>query len=115
MMSNCLFCKIADKEIDSDIVYEDERVIAFNDINPQAPHHILIIPRRHIATINDIDPEDGNLLGNLFLAARNIAQQLGVSENGYRVVMNCYRDAGQTVFHLHLHFLAGRPLHWPPG
>ena len=114
-MSNCLFCKIADKEIDSDIVYEDERVIAFNDINPQAPHHILIIPRRHIATLNDIDPEDSDLLGNLFLAARNIAQQLGVSENGYRVVMNCNRDAGQTVFHLHLHFLAGRPLHWPPG
>ena len=115
MMSNCLFCKIADKEIDSDIVYEDEHVIAFNDINPQAPHHILIIPRRHIATLNDIDPEDSDLLGNLFLAARNIAQQLGVSENGYRVVMNCNRDAGQTVFHLHLHFLAGRPLHWPPG
>ena len=114
-MSNCLFCKIADKEIDSDIVYEDEHVIAFNDINPQAPHHILIIPRRHIATLNDIDPEDSDLLGNLFLAARNIAQQLGVSENGYRVVMNCNRDAGQTVFHLHLHFLAGRPLHWPPG
>jgi len=114
-MSNCLFCKIVDKEIDSDIVYEDEHVIAFNDTNPQAPLHILIIPRKHIATINDIDVADTILLGNLFLAARNIAQQLGVDKNGYRVVMNCNRDAGQTVFHLHLHFLAGRPLHWPPG
>lgn len=114
-MSNCLFCKIADKEIDSDIVYADEHVIAFNDTNPQAPQHILIIPRKHIATINDIDDTDTILLGNLFLAARNIAQQLGVDEKGYRVVMNCNRDAGQTVFHLHLHFLAGRPLHWPPG
>ncbi len=79
MKSNCLFCKIADKEIDSDIVYEDGHVVAFNDLHPQAPHHILIIPRRHIATINDIDVEDTTLLGNLFLAAKNIAQQLGVS------------------------------------
>lgn len=114
-MSNCLFCKIADKEIDSDIVYEDDHVIAFNDINPQAPHHLLIIPRKHIATINDIDGTDTALLGKLFIAAKNIARQLDVDENGYRVVMNCNRDAGQTVFHLHLHFLAGRPLHWPPG
>ena len=114
-MSNCLFCKIADKELDSDIVYEDEHVIAFNDINPQAPHHILIIPRKHIATINDIDAADGEMMGQLFLAAKTIARQLDVTENGYRVVMNCNRDAGQTVFHLHLHFLAGRPLHWPPG
>lgn len=114
-MSNCLFCKIADKELDSDIVYEDDHVVAFNDITPQAPHHLLIIPRKHIATINDIDETDTALLGKLFLAAKNIARQLGVGENGYRVVMNCNRDAGQTVFHLHLHFLAGRPLHWPPG
>ena len=114
-MSNCLFCKIADKEIDSDIVYEDDHVIAFNDINPQAPHHILIIPRKHIATINDIDDAESDLVGKLFLAARNLAGQLSIAENGYRVVMNCNRDAGQTVFHLHLHFLAGRPLHWPPG
>ena len=114
-MSNCLFCKIADKELDSDIVYEDDHVVAFNDINPQAPHHILIIPRKHIATINDIDDSEVALMGRLFLAARNIAKQLGVRENGYRVVMNCNRDAGQTVFHLHLHFLAGRSLHWPPG
>ena len=114
-MSNCLFCKIADKELDSDIVYEDDHVIAFNDINPQAPHHLLIIPRKHIATINDIDETDTALLGNLFIAAKNIAKLLGVGENGYRVVMNCNLDAGQTVFHLHLHFLAGRPLHWPPG
>lgn len=114
-MSNCLFCKIVDKELDSDIVYEDDHVVAFNDINPQAPHHVLIIPRKHIATINDIDDSESDLIGRLFLAARNIAAQLGVSDNGYRVVMNCNRDAGQTVFHLHLHFLAGRPLHWPPG
>lgn len=114
-MSNCLFCKIADKEIDSDVVYEDDHVVAFNDINPQAPHHILIIPRKHIATINDIDMTDTDVLGNLFIATKNIAKQLDVAENGYRVVMNCNRDAGQTVFHLHLHFLAGRPLHWPPG
>jgi len=114
-MSNCLFCKIANKEIDSDIVFEDDHVVAFNDINPQAPHHILIIPRKHIATINDIDMTDTGVLGNLLIAAKNIAKQLGVAENGYRVVMNCNHDAGQTVFHLHLHFLAGRPLHWPPG
>ena len=114
-MSNCLFCKIADGELDSDIVYEDDHVIAFNDINPQAPHHLLVIPRKHISTINDIDETDGEMMGQLFLAAKNIAQQLGVSDNGYRVVMNCNRDAGQTVFHLHLHFLAGRPMHWPPG
>jgi histidine triad (HIT) family protein len=114
-MSNCLFCKIADKELDSDIVYEDDHVIAFNDINPQAPHHILIIPRKHISTINDIDETDGEMMGQLFLAAKSIAQQLGVKQDGYRVVMNCNRDAGQTVFHLHLHFLAGRPMHWPPG
>lgn len=112
---SCLFCKIANGEIASDIVYQDEAVVAFRDIHPQAPHHILIIPRKHIATINDATPEDTDLVGNLTLTAQNIAAKLGVAADGYRLVMNCNGHGGQTVFHIHLHLLAGRPLHWPPG
>lgn len=110
-----IFSKIINREIQADIVYETDRVLAFKDNNPQAPHHILIIPKSEIPTINDLKTEDAALVGELFLAARDIAAELGVSEEGYRVVMNCNKGAGQTVFHIHLHFLAGREFHWPPG
>ena len=112
---NCVFCKLAKGEINSDIIYEDDEVIAFRDIHPQAPHHILVIPRRHIATLNDASPEDAILIGKLTLTAQQVAKELGVAEDGYRLVMNCNGHGGQTVFHIHLHMLAGRSLHWPPG
>ena len=112
---DCLFCKLARGEINSDIVYEDNEVIAFRDIYPQAPHHILVIPRRHIATINDADPEDATLIGKLTLTAQRVAKELGVATEGYRLVMNCNGHGGQTIFHVHLHLLAGRSMHWPPG
>lgn len=112
---NCVFCKLAKGEINSNIIYEDDEVIAFRDIHPQAPHHILVIPRRHIATLNDASPEDANLMGKLTLTAQQVAKELGVAEDGYRLVMNCNGHGGQTVFHIHLHLLAGRSLHWPPG
>jgi Diadenosine tetraphosphate (Ap4A) hydrolase and other HIT family hydrolases len=114
-MSNCLFCRIVAGEIPAKLAYEDEDVIAFYDINPQAPLHVLIIPRKHIAMINDIQPEDAALVGKLYLAAKKIAADAGYADEGYRVVMNCGADAGQSVFHIHLHLLAGRALHWPPG
>lgn len=114
-MSNCLFCRILAGEIPAKIAYEDTDVVAFHDINPQAPLHVLIIPRKHIASINNIAPDDAALVGKLFLAAKKIAAEAGYVENGYRVVMNCGEDAGQTVFHIHLHLLAGRALSWPPG
>ncbi len=112
---DCIFCKIASEEIKADVVYQDEDVLAFRDLNPQAPHHVLVIPRRHIATVNDMGPDDAELVGKLFLGAKHVAAQLGVAEEGYRLVMNCNRLAGQTVFHLHLHLLAGRAMQWPPG
>jgi histidine triad (HIT) family protein len=110
-----LFTKIINREIPAKIIFENDSVLAFQDITPQAPHHVLIVPKREIPTINDLDRETAPLIGEMFLAAREIAAQLGVAERGYRVVMNCNEDGGQTVFHLHLHFLAGRALHWPPG
>lgn len=113
-MTDCIFCKIARGEAPADIVYEDEEVVAFRDLNPQAPQHLLIIPRKHIATANDIAPEDAPVTGRLFVAAGIIAGRLGVAEEGYRLVMNCNRRAGQTVFHIHLHLLAGRDMQWPP-
>ena len=113
--SNCLFCKILSGDIPADIVYESETAIAFRDINPQAPTHLLIIPRKHIATINDIVEEDELLVGSLYSAAREIAAAEGIAEDGYRAVMNCNEGAGQTVFHIHLHLLGGRPFTWPPG
>ena len=113
--SNCLFCKILSGDIPADIVYESETAIAFRDINPQAPTHLLIIPRKHIATINDIVEEDEVLVGSLYSAAREIAAAEGIAEDGYRAVMNCNEGAGQTVFHIHLHLLGGRPFTWPPG
>ena len=110
-----LFLKIVDRTIPADIVYENDDVLAFRDINPQAPTHVLIIPKRRIPTINDIEAADAELVGKLYLAAAEIAKQEGHAENGYRVVMNCNGDAGQTVFHIHLHLLGGRQLGWPPG
>ena len=114
-MSNCLFCRIAAGEIPAKLIYQDEDVLAFHDINPQAPLHALIIPRKHIATINDLQADDAALVGKLFLVAKQIAAEQGYDEDGYRVVMNCGVYAGQSVFHIHLHLLAGRPLKWPPG
>lgn len=114
-MSDCLFCKIIEGSINVEHVYEDEHVLAFNDINPQAPLHVLVIPKKHIATVNDIVAEDVETVGLLSLAAAKIARKAGVEKDGYRTVINCGDDGGQTVFHLHLHILAGRKLSWPPG
>ncbi len=114
-MTDCLFCKIIAGEIPCDKIYEDDNVFAFRDINPQAPLHVLIIPKKHIAMINDLETEDAETMGHLFVAAKKIAQQEGYAEEGYRTVMNCGEAAGQTVFHVHLHLLAGRNLTWPPG
>jgi histidine triad (HIT) family protein len=114
-MTDCLFCKLLAGEIPASIVYEDERVVAFKDINPQAPTHILLIPRRHIATLNDLGPEDDGLVGELTRRAAAIAKEQGHADRGYRVVFNCNADAGQTVFHIHLHLVGGRKFGWPPG
>ena len=114
-MSDCLFCKIAAGEIPAAIVHQDETLVAFKDINPQAPLHVLIIPRRHIATLNDLTPNDDELVGSMFRTAAALAKQHGYHERGYRTVFNANREAGQTVFHIHLHLLAGRGLTWPPG
>ena len=114
-MSECLFCKIVTGEIPSEKVYETDSVYAFRDVNPQAPVHVLIIPKVHIATINDIEESHSELIGQLYLAAKEIAVQENIAEAGYRVVMNCNAEAGQTVFHIHLHLLGGRKLTWPPG
>ncbi len=113
--SDCLFCKIIAAEIPADIIYESPDAIAFRDINPQAPTHVLIVPRRHIATINELADTDADVVGRLFLAARDFAKQEGFAEDGYRVTMNCNAAAGQTVFHIHLHLLGGRNFTWPPG
>jgi histidine triad (HIT) family protein len=112
-MTNCLFCKMVAGDIKPDVVFEDETVLAFRDINPQAPVHILIVPKRHIATLNDL--KDDRLAGQLVLAAVQLAQQEGLADDGYRTVFNCNRNGGQAVYHLHLHLLGGRQLGWPPG
>ena len=114
-MSDCLFCKISNKEIPSDFIYESDSVLAFNDINPQAPTHVLIIPRKHIATLNDLKSEDRELVGEMHMVAQQIAGERNLSESGYRTVFNCNDPAGQTVFHIQLHLLGGRNLDWPPG
>ncbi|MCK5812953.1 MAG: histidine triad nucleotide-binding protein [Cocleimonas sp.] len=114
-MSDCIFCKIIGGEIPSQVVYDDEDVFAFRDINAQAPLHVLIIPKAHIATINDLETNNADIIGKLYLVAKKIAADEGYTNKGYRVVMNCGEAAGQTVFHIHLHLLAGRPLDWPPG
>ena len=114
-MSDCLFCKILDGEIPCDKVFENDQVIAFRDLNPQAPTHILVIPRRHIPTVNELTSDDKNVVAEMMLAAQAIAKQEGIEESGYRLVMNCNEGAGQTVFHIHLHILGGRTMNWPPG
>jgi histidine triad (HIT) family protein len=111
----CLFCKIVAGEIPARRVYEDDELIAFEDINPQAPVHVLVIPRRHIPTVNDLQPGDEALVGAMVRRAAAIARERGVDSGGYRTVLNCNSDAGQTVFHIHLHLLGGRPMTWPPG
>ena len=110
-----IFNKIINKEIKADIVFENDKVIAFKDINPAAPIHLLIIPKKYIKTINDIQENDKELIGELFLAAKKIAKDYNIDKNGYRLIFNCNDDAGQTVFHIHMHLLAGRKLSWPPG
>ncbi len=112
---DCVFCKIANGEIPAKIIYEDDQVLAFDDAYPKAPHHKLIIPRKHFATLNDLSEQDVNLAGHLLLTAQKIAQDLGIAESGYRVVINCNKGGGQEVFHLHLHLFGGRTLQWPPG
>lgn len=114
-MSETLFLDIIDGKIPADIVYQDDAVVGFKDINPQAPHHVLFVPRQRVRTINDLQPEHAELVGRLFLAAADYAGKQGLAEDGYRVVMNCGEGAGQSVWHIHLHFLAGRALTWPPG
>jgi histidine triad (HIT) family protein len=102
-------------EIAPDVVYEDEVLLAFRDVNPQAPTHVLVIPKRHVATLNDVEIADAELIGRMHLAARHIAREEGIAERGYRTVINCNAEAGQSVFHVHLHLLGGRPMGWPPG
>ncbi len=114
-MSETIFSKIVRREIPADIVYEDDEVLGFLDVNPQAPVHVLFIPKQPLATLNDATPEQASLLGKLLLAAAAYAKQEGFAEQGYRTVINCNEDGGQTVFHIHVHLLAGRRMHWPPG
>lgn len=114
-MSDCIFCKIVSGDIPGDIVYQNDDVLAFRDLSPKAPVHVLIIPKRHISTINELQPTDAELLGNMYLAAKEIARQEGMDESGYRCVMNCNDDGGQTVHHIHLHVLGKRQMTWPPG
>ena len=114
-MTDCIFCKMIAGEIKPDTVYEDDEVLAFRDINPQAPMHVLVVPKEHISTINDLDEAHTPLVGKLFLVAKQVAREEGLAERGYRTVMNCNEEAGQSVFHIHLHVLAGRGMRWPPG
>ena len=112
-MESCLFCRIANRELPAKMTYEDDRVVAFHDINPQAPVHVLICPRKHIPTLNGVTADDAALVAHMFDVARKIAEQFGVAQKGYRTVFNVNADAGQTVFHLHLHVIGGRKLSWP--
>jgi len=114
-MPDCLFCKMINGEIKPDVVLETDDVLAFRDINPQAPTHVLIVPKQHISTINDLETQHEALVGKLHLAAQQIAKQEGIAEQGFRTVMNCMEGAGQSVFHIHLHVLGGRKMKWPPG
>jgi len=114
-MSSCLFCRIASKEIPASIVFEDAKVVCFEDINPQAPVHVLVIPRAHFSTLDDVPAEEAPLLGHMAAVATRVAGERGLSSSGYRLVWNCREGAGQSVFHVHLHLLGGRPFSWPPG
>ena len=115
MVPDCLFCKIVAGEIPADVVYEDEHVMAFEDINPQAPIHTLIIPKEHLSTLDELDEDKEAIAGKILVAARNISRKKGLDSKGYRLVANCLESAGQTVFHIHFHLLGGRNLGWPPG
>ncbi len=115
MAADCLFCKIAGGQLPAEIVKRGDDWVAFRDINPQAPTHVLVIPQRHIATLNDVGRDQAAVLGRLLLAAREIAADEGIAEDGYRTVLNCNAGAGQTVFHVHVHLLGGRAMGWPPG
>ncbi|MGQ4878810.1 histidine triad nucleotide-binding protein [Billgrantia sp. LNSP4103-1] len=114
-MQDCLFCKIVKRDVPADIVYEDDEVLAFNDINPQAPTHILVIPKQHIATLNDIEENDQALVGRLPYVAARLAEERDFADEGYRVVMNCNDQGGQTVYHIHMHLMGGRRFTWPAG
>jgi histidine triad (HIT) family protein len=114
-MADCVFCKMVSGDIQPDVVYEDDDVLAFRDANPTAPTHVLVIPKIHIATTNDIDADSADIVGKLYLAAKQVAQDEGIAERGYRMVMNCNPEAGQSVYHIHLHLLGGRAMRWPPG
>jgi len=114
-MNDCLFCKIRDGEIPANVIYQDDDVLAFEDVNPQAPTHVLVVPKKHVSTVNDLQEDDAELVGKLYLAAKKITADACVADDGYRLVMNCNELAGQTVFHIHLHILAGRNMAWPPG
>ncbi|WP_425446116.1 histidine triad nucleotide-binding protein [Dethiothermospora halolimnae] len=114
-MSDCIFCKIVDGEIPSEKVYEDDKVVAFNDVNPQSPVHILVIPKRHISSVKEIDDDNSHLVSHIHLVINKIAKDKGLYEKGFRIVNNCGEDGGQTVNHLHYHLLGGRQLKWPPG
>jgi histidine triad (HIT) family protein len=112
---DCLFCRIAAKDVPASIVYEDDDILAFEDIDPQAPVHLLVIPKKHVATLNDLDEGDVNLAGRIMLVAKVLGREKGLADEGYRVVVNCNRGGGQAVFHLHAHVMGGRRFTWPPG
>jgi histidine triad (HIT) family protein len=114
-MEDCIFCKIVRKEILAKIVYEDDRIIAFEDIQPQAPIHILLIPKEHFTSLNALSEDKENLIGSIFLSARRIAEERGIKDRGYRIVLNTGKESGQEVFHIHFHLLGGRRMTWPPG
>jgi len=114
-MEDCIFCKIINKEIPASIVYEDERIIAFDDINPQAPVHVLLIPKEHYPSLNEIPEDKKDVLSHLFLKAREIAREKEIGKRGYRIVLNTARESGQDVLHIHFHLLGGRQMSWPPG
>ncbi len=114
-MEDCIFCKIINKEIPASIVYEDERIIAFDDINPQAPVHVLLIPKEHYPSLNEIPEDRKDVLSHLLLKAREIAREKEIGERGYRIVLNTARESGQDVLHIHFHLLGGRQMSWPPG
>ncbi|KAJ53858.1 histidine triad (HIT) family protein [Clostridium tetanomorphum] len=114
-MGNCIFCKIIKGEIPSEKIYEDDLILSFKDINPEAPMHVLIIPKKHISSLNELKEEDSKIISHIFIVAKEIAKKLGIDEKGYRIVTNCGEDGGQTVEHIHFHMLGGRLLQWPPG
>ena len=114
-MEDCIFCKIGKGQISSDIIYEDDKVVAFNDVNPQAPIHFLVIPKEHIESVNNIDNNNSNLVSHIYIIIARLAKELGIEEDGYRIINNCGEFGGQTVPHIHFHVLAGRKFEWPPG